>query len=234
MQKLGINLYPHHNQIIQDAYDGLITHIYSCDPIPKTLCITSNTPGAGKTTISINLAISFAMAGRNTLLIDTDIRKEYKYKRLGTDKFLGLTDFLTEEVELTEIATVSNIPKLVLITGGKGKISNPLGLLYSPRFDQLMTSAMENFNIVIIDTSSLDVNADSSVIASKADATMLVVEINDSGKTLERNLERLHSVNANIIGTVLNKIPKNEYKAHMEYYNYKHTGIRFKNKLFRK
>jgi capsular exopolysaccharide synthesis family protein len=234
MQKLGISLYPHKNQIIQDAYDGLITHIYSCESIPKTLCITSNSPGAGKTTISINLAISFAMAGRKVLLIDTDIRKDQKYKRLGTDKFLGLSDFLVEEEELDEVLTHTNISKLVLITSGKIKIKNPLGLLYSPRFDSLMTSTIERFDIVIIDTSSLDVNADSSVIASKADATMLVVEINDSAKTLERNMERLNAVNANIIGTILNKIPKYEYRTHMEYYNYKHTGIRRKIGLLRK
>ena len=228
MQELDTSLYPHKNQIIQDAYDGLITHIYSCDPIPKTLCITSNSPGAGKTTISINLAISFAMAGRKALLIDTDIRKDSKYKRLSTDNFLGLSEFLIDEEELDEVITTTNIPKLLFIMSGKTEIKNPLGLLYSPRFDLLMTSAMERFDIVIIDTSSLDVNADSSVIASKADATMLVVEINDSGKTLERNIERLHSVKANIIGTILNKIPRNEYKTHMEYYNYKHTGIKRK------
>jgi len=228
MQKLKVNLYPHENQFIQDAYDGLITDIFSCDPVPKTLCITSNAPGAGKTTISINLAISYVMTGRSALLIDADLRKYPKYKRLGTDAFLGLTDFLTESQELKDITTLTNMPKLTVITSGKATAKNPLGMLYSPKFEFLMQAAIEKFDLVIIDTSSLDVNADSSVIAARTDATLLVVEINDSAIALERNIMRLDSMGANIIGTVLNKIPKSEYKTHMEFYNYKHKGFRGK------
>jgi len=226
MQKLKTSLYPHENQIIQDAYDGLITDIFSCETIPKTLCITSLAPGAGKTTISINLAISFVMTGRSALLIDADIRKYPKYKRLGSDAFFGLTDFLTEVVELKDIITLTNMQKLAVITSGKATAKNPLGMFYSPKFEFLMQAAIEKFDLVIIDTSSLDVNADSSVIAGRTDATLLVVEIHDSTLALERNIERLDSMGANVIGTVLNKIPKGEYKTHMEFYNYKHRGFK--------
>jgi len=226
MQKLKTSLYPHENQVVQDAYDGLVTDIFSCDPVPKTICITSNAPGAGKTTISINLAISYVMTGRSALLIDADIRKSPKYKRLGTDAFLGLSDFLTESQDLKEIITLTNMPKLAVITSGMATAKNPLGMLYSPKFEFLMQAAIEKFDLVIIDTSSLDVNADSSVIAARTDATLLVVEINDSALALERNIERLVSMGSNIIGTVLNKIPKGEYKTHMEFYNYKHRGFK--------
>jgi len=234
MQRLNVSLYPHENQIIQDAYDGLITNIYSCDPIPKTLCITSTSPGAGKTTISINLAVSLAMTGRNVLLIDADIRKEHKYKRLSTEKLLGLTDFLTDEKDTSEVMTLTDIAMLFVITSGKTKVKNPLGLLYSPKFDSLIETVKDKFDFIIIDTSSLDVNADSTVIAAKTDATMLVVELNDSSIALERNIERLNSMGANIVGTVVNKIPRSEYKTHMEFYNYKHTGIRYRRPMPKK
>ena len=232
MQKLKTSLYPHENQVVQDAYDGLVTDIFSCDPVPKTICITSNAPGAGKTTISINLAISYVMTGRSALLIDADIRKSPKYKRLGTDAFLGLSDFLTESQDLKEIITLTNMPKLAVITSGMATAKNPLGMLYSPKFEFLMQAAIEKFDLVIIDTSSLDVNADSSVIAVRTDATLLVVEINDSALALERNIARLDSMGANVIGTILNKIPRSEYKTHMEFYNYKHRG--FKGKKLRR
>jgi len=226
MQKLKVSLYPHENQFVQDAYDGLVTDVLSCDPIPKTLCVTSLAPGAGKTTISINLAISYVMTGRSALLVDADIRKSPKYKRLGTDTFLGLSDFLTESQDLKDIITLTNMPKLAVITSGMATAKNPLGMLFSPKFEFLMKAATEKFDLVIIDTSSLDVNADSSVITVRTDATLLVVEINDSALALERNIVRLDSMGANIIGTVLNKIPKGEYKTHMEFYNYKHKGIK--------
>jgi len=166
------------------------------------------------------------MTGRSALLIDADIRKNPKYKRLGTDAFLGLSDFLTESQELKDIITLTNMPKLAVITSGIATAKNPLGMLYSPKFEFLMKAAIEKFDLVIIDTSSLDVNADSSVITIRTDATLLVVEINDSALALERNIARLDSMGANIIGTVLNKIPKGEYKTHMEFYNYKHRGFK--------
>ena len=226
MQRLFERVYPHKNQFAQDAYDSLVTCLFSCDPVPRVICVTGNAPGVGKTTISINLAISFAMTGRKALLVDSDIRKDHAYKRLSGADFLGLTDYLMEPLEPADIITRTNMNNMSVITCGKTSIRNPLGLLYSPKFDHLLEATTNLFDLVIVDTSSLDVNADSTVVAAKADGTFLVAEINDSAKALKRNIARLESMGANIIGTILNKIPRNEYRSQMEYYNYKHTGVR--------
>ena len=229
MQNLNVELYPHENQFVQDAYDALITNLFACDPVPRTICITGNAPGVGKTTISINLAISYVMTGRRALLIDTDIRKLGKYKRLSDDELLGLSDFLADtdeqNINISDIIAATNVKDLAVITSGKAEVRNPLGMFYSPKFEFLLKESSEFFDLVIVDTSSLDVNADSSVITTKVDGTLLVVQLDDSTKALERNIERLRSMGTNIIVTILNKIPKNEYKTHMEFYDYSHTGI---------
>ena len=236
MQKLNVELYPHENQFVQDAYDALITNIFACDPVPKTICVTSNSPSAGKTTMSINLAISYVMTGRRALLIDTDIRKSGQYKRLSEEGLLGLSDFFVDSSEylalkLSNVITETNMKGLSIITSGLAEVKNPLGMFYSPKFEYLLEEAAKQFDMVVIDTSSLDVNADSSVITSKADGTLLVVQLDDSTKALERNIARLSSMGANIIITILNKLPKSEYKSRMEFYDYSHTGVR-KKRLF--
>ena len=232
MQKLSVELYPHENQYVQDAYDALITSLFACDPIPKTVCVTSNAPSVGKTTISINLAISYVMTGRTALLIDTDIRKSSEYKRLSEDNLRGLSDFFTGSDEtpmkLNNVIASTNMKGLSIITSGTTQVRNPLGMFYSKKFESLLKEVSEQFDIVIIDTSSLDVNADSSIITTKVDGTMLVVQLDDSTKALERNIARLSSMGANIIITILNKLPKNEYKTYMEFYDYQHTGVRKK------
>ena len=232
MQKLGVELYPHENQYVQDAYDALITNLFACDPVTKSICVTSNAPSVGKTTISINLAISYVMTGRTALLIDTDIRKSNQYKRLSGDDLHGLSDFFGEYGEtslgLDDVTTKTNMRGLSIITSGTVQVRNPLGMFYSPKFERLLKEASEQYDLVIIDTSSLDVNADSSIITTKVDGTMLVVQLDDSAKALDRNIARLSSMGANIIITILNKLPKNEYKTYMEFYDYRHTGERRK------
>ena len=230
MQKLSVVLYPQHNQIVQDAYDALTADLYACKPFPKTLCITG-VPGVGKTTTSINLAISFAMSGRSALLIDADIRKTNQSKRLGKAGFLGLTDLLLGRADFDDVITSTNLENLAFIASGTVQAANPLGLLYSPRFDYLVSAALETYDLLIFDTSSLDANADASILASKMDGTLLVTEKGGSLKTLKKNIDHLSATGANVIGTVLNKLPRNDYKNHLEYYNYASSaGKKDKNK----
>ena len=229
MQKLSVELYPQRNQIVQDAYDALVVSLYACEPFPKSLCVTGSAPGSGKTTISINLAISFVMSGRSALLVDADIRKTSRFKRLGEADFLGLSDLLSGHSDFSEVVTSTNLENLDFITSGNKTAANPLGLLYSPRFDYLLKTALETYDLLIFDTSSLDANADSSVIASKMDGTLLVTEKGSSIRMLEKNIDHLVSIGANVIGTVLNKLPKNEYKGYMEFYNYRHSERKNKN-----
>lgn len=226
MQKLSVDIYAQKNQAVQDAYDVLVANICSCDPRPKTLCVTGGAPGVGKTTTSINLAVSLVMAGYSALLIDGDIRKISKHKRLGADNLLGLSDFLTGSMKIDDAITYTNMDNLKIMTCGYMISLNPLGILYSKKFDYLIEETVKKYDFVIFDSSSLGANVDSSVIASKTDGVLIVVEANNSSKALERDIAKLNSMGANIIGTVLNKMPKREYKNYMNFYNYKYKSSR--------
>jgi Mrp family chromosome partitioning ATPase len=45
------------------------------DSAVQSIVITSEAPGAGKSTIAANLAVAYAQAGYKTLIVDGDMRK---------------------------------------------------------------------------------------------------------------------------------------------------------------
>lgn len=223
MQKLETKLYPHPNQIVQDAYDSLIANLFNKhkDDMPKSICITGSEPGVGKTTIAINFTIALAMAGWKVAFIDGDLRKTGVSKRLDSDKLLGVTDYLAEVAEYGDILASTNFEKFTYVACGDISNKNPVGLLYSPRFDELMEKLKQDFDFIIFDTSALSANADASVISSKTDGIFFVAQIGDSTVKLQQELARLEGMDVRVLSTILNKAPRSEYKRFMGFYDYK-------------
>ena len=222
MQKLETMLYPHPNQIVQDAYDSLIADLFNehKDNMPKAICVTGSEPGIGKTTIAINFSIALAMAGWKVAFIDGDLRKTGLSKRLASDKLSGVTYYLAEIVEYDDILTATNYDKFTYVPCGDISNKNPIGLLYSPRFEKLMERLKRDFDFIIFDTSALNANADASVISSKMDGIFFVTQMGDSTVRLQQELERLTGMNVRVLMTILNKSTRSEYKRFMGFYDY--------------
>lgn len=223
MQKLETKLYPHPNQIVQDAYDSMIANLFNkhTDNPPRALCITGSQPGIGKTTIAINFSIALVMAGWKVAFIDGDLRKLSLSKRLGSEKLIGMTDYLAGLAEYDDILTETNFEKFTYIACGDISNKNPVGLLYSQRFDELMVKLKQNFDFIVFDTSALSANADASVISCKVDGAFLVVPMGDSAVQLQKEIARLKDFGVNILATILNRAPRSEYKRFMGFYDYK-------------
>jgi tyrosine-protein kinase Etk/Wzc len=97
----------------------------------KSILITSPAPGEGKTTVAVNLAVSFALANKKTLIIDGDLRKPRLYSLFGEDDKNGFLDYLFGQVQYEKIIKRSGIKNLDYMTAGSIP-SNPsevLGLL---------------------------------------------------------------------------------------------------------
>ena len=92
MQKISFNLYEKRNKEVKDAYEMLAANIrisQKNDNKLTTIVLTSFNPKEGKTAIAISLAISLARAGLKVLLIDADMRKPARAKRLNMESYLG-------------------------------------------------------------------------------------------------------------------------------------------------
>lgn len=219
------------NETAEEAYKALRANIQFCDSNKKirTLALTSYGPGEGKSTTSINLGISMAKAGLNVLYVDADIRKPMPFKYFMSSNLKGLTNYILGQVDLEEIINETDIEGFSFITCGI-KTNNPGELISSNSFSNFLHKIEQLFDFVIIDTPPLGSVIDAAVIAAQTDGTIIVIQ---SGavkcKNALRMKEQLQRANANILGTVLNKISKSDYKSYYgsyDYYNSKKKYIK--------
>lgn len=230
MQTKTFNVYDQENRAVQDAYAMLTANIHLSGGNTKqnkSLAITSCKPKVGKTSIAISLAITMAGSGWKVLLVDGDMRRPTAGKRLGGDSLLGLSDYLSGDRELQEVLCQTNVKNLTFLHSGENQ-GSPIGLLCSTRFEQLNEVAKEQYDFIIFDTPSLSSVVDASLIAAKVDATLLVVEIGETSiNSLRPAKQQLEKVNATIMGVVLNKVKKNDYKKFFGAFDYFMDGKKF-------
>lgn len=206
---------------ISEAYRVLRTNIQysSVDKPLKTIVITSSGPMEGKSTTIANLAVTFAQAGRRTLLIDADLRKPMVHRIFKTLNNQGLTNFLTTQGEIKSYIRQDIIKNLDILTSGTIP-PNPSEILNSKAIKNFMERVKLEYDIVLIDSPPVGSVTDASVISTYVDGTILIVksgkvEINEA----KRAKETLERVNANIIGVVLNNLEKKNLGNNI-YYQY--------------
>lgn len=213
-------IYGRLNPLAEEAFKVLRTNIqfYGLEEKIKTLTIVSCNHNEGKTSVAINLAISTAIAGKKVLLVDADLRKPTVNKRLGGKGIDGLSAYLTGEASLAQIVSKTSINNLFYISGGP-KPPNPSELIASVQFTQFIKTVEGLYEMIIIDTSTLGSVIDAAVIASQTDGTLIVVSYGSvQAVKAKRMKEQLENVNARIIGVVLNKVDKRDYKLYNSYY----------------
>lgn len=236
MQLKTFNVYDNQSKAVQDAYDMLTAriHINNSNTKLKTFVLTSCNPEEGKTSLAISLSISMAHSGWKVLLVDADMRKPTAAKRLNKGSQLGLSDYLSGKIEFNESISETNITNLTYLSCGSDYI-NPVELLCSLRFQELLNKAQSRYDFVLFDTPALESVVDGAIVASKTEATLLVVEMGSTSlKSIKRAKEQLEDLNANLIGVVLNKVKKRDYKRYLGSYNYFFNTERFFNKEAKK
>ena len=160
-----------------------------------------------------------ASTGKKVLHIDTDMRKPGQYKNIATKYNTGLSNYLSGMADCDEVISKTYIDNLQMILCGP-KPPNPAELLGTARFKELLDTLEERYDYIIIDTPPLGSMIDAAIVASRTDGAILLIEYNaiDYNRALKVK-EQLEKANARIIGVVLNKIPKKEFKDYY-YYNY--------------
>ncbi|GAA1799573.1 polysaccharide biosynthesis tyrosine autokinase [Leucobacter iarius] len=174
----------------------------------QTLLVTSSTPGEGKSSTSINLALIMAEAGSRVLLIDADLRRPRIADYLGLEGAVGLTTVLAGRVSANDaVQTVGTRAGLEVLTAGRIP-PNPSELLGSASMQQLLRELSAVYDIIIIDAPPVLPVADPSVLAQIADGVMLVVSADGRVKRdqLSGTLEKLSAVQARVVGVTLNRV----------------------------
>lgn len=207
---------------VAEAYRIIRTNLAfgSIDTTLKVLQVTSAVKGEGKTTTSANLAISIASAGSKVLLVDGDLRKPALHKILGVEMGIenGLSDSLTNGKSWQSVVLPTPTPNLFLMGAGT-MAPNPAELLSSKRMRSLIEELREHFDIVIFDSPPVISVADSAIIASRVDGTILVSRSGFIPRHLCLQAKNaLESVHAKVIGCILNGVQTQHQPYH--YYDY--------------
>jgi len=191
-------------------------------PRPKTFLITSAVPNEGKSTISANLAITFALSGARTLLIDADLRRGALREAFGIPSKIGFAEVLKQEVNWREVVVPTTYPNLFLLPRGR-TFSQPSEHLLRDSTDTLLKEMYHQYDYILIDSSPVLAADDTTSLAPKIDATLFVVRLSyTSARLTKKGLELLYSRQVNVPGVLLNfvdtSLPEYYYYQYSEYY----------------
>lgn len=218
--------------MITEAFNLLRTNLSYSVATTETpvYVITSANAGAGKSIIAANLALSFAQLGKRTLLVEGDMRMPVFYKIFSeierTD--VGLSELLTGNAEDSrEVGKRILNDHLTVISAGRIP-PNPADLLAQPRAAALIEEWKRDYDLILIDTPPIGEVSDAGVLSAHTTGYIINVRSEYSDiPSVQSTVSSLRTVDANIVGFVLNDVNYGTHGYHRSYYKkgkyYKNT-----------
>ena len=206
---------------IASAIDGLRINIQSMDAdrLLKSIVVVSATSGEGRSTVAANLAVAFADAGRQVLLVDGDLRRPHLHTLFGIDNAYGLTNVLRDENAVVDALARPmrpiQLPELRILTTGKAAIEGEWWS--SGQLERAITRIGSSASLVIWDSPPLDVGTSALSLASRADAALVVIRLGSTMRgSLQDSYQKLAMANAHVLGVVacgLKSLPRHTEPA---------------------
>lgn len=187
----------------------------------NTIMITSSVEDEGKSITAINLAVTLAQEIDHTiLLIDADLRKPKIHEYLGINYKYGLSDYLTRDIDVSDVLVKTNIGKMVVIPAGR-MVRNPVELLSSEKMKYFINDIKHRYmdRYVIIDSPPIQSCAEGISIGSYVDGIVFVVKEGLAQRSvIEDALGMIKDFN--ILGVVYNGVGDVSLDGHYsKYYN---------------
>lgn len=218
------SFFDEHNRQYAEAIRSIRTSLtlLALDNPLKLLALTSSVPSEGKSTAAVNLAFAFGQM-ETVLLIDADMRRPSLAKRFGLPAYQpGLANLIAGREQLNDCIIVDEKSGISLLPAGNVP-PNPLELLSSPRFAELLTQLSQRYDRIIIDTPPVQAVSDALVIAKLVDGVVYVVAADETrGSAVQNGIAKLLQTENNLYGVILNKI--NMKKVTQSYGDFSHYG----------
>lgn len=213
---------------IKEAFNQLRTNIMYY-PNDAEGCpvygITSAKMNVGKSTVSANLAVSFAQLGKKVLLIDADMRSPMQHKIFGFEEDQkGFSELLSGLIEDDVSVRCISHEKVSVITSGAIP-ANPSALLLGKKTEELIEKWKKEFDIIFVDFPPVGMVTDPLTIFDKISGYIMVATIDKSdARHVNAAIEMIDQIGGKIIGLVINGVdPREGYKYSYKYkykYNY--------------
>ena len=181
----------------------------------KTILITSNSKGEGKSTTALNLAVALSESGKRILIIDSDLRRPNLHNLIGEKLSPGVMEMVFDDIPEDEVIRKTVAPNVFALTAGR-RPPNPSKIVQSQKLKDKIDRFKEKFDHIIIDSAPYGIITDAAPMLRLSDGVVLVTrfgvtQINE----LNQTIENLHQVRANIIGITLMGY---EYRKSADYY----------------
>ena len=218
---------------LAEAYRHLRTSVLlsSAGRAPKTVVVTSCVPSEGKTTTSINLAVTLAQTGARVLVIDGDMRRPSVHSAFSADNKRGLSNLLSNDMSEAEMLLHIQHEKesgLYLLTSGPVP-PNPAELVGSDQMRKIILELGKTFDHIVIDSPPVASFTDGILLAAISDGVILVIHANEcSRKVVQRSKQALQDVGAKVLGVVLNRVNLRSvdyYQSYRYYGSYYKEGV---------
>jgi len=225
LQELGLQDIPSRLMITQSKDVNAFTEAFrsigvlllssSVTP-PRTILVTSPMEKEGKTTISVSTAVALSQSVGKGIIIDADLRRPRLHDVFGLDNAAGLSTFLrgkgSVDVINDGLIKQTKVKGLSIMTSGPIP-HNPSELLLSSRIKDLIKALSAEFNYVIFDSVPLMGMPESIYLSKIVDGTILVVKGGNTSKdALLESAKLINSVDARILGVVLNGARENDLR----------------------
>ena len=216
---------PHTN--VSAAYRMLQANLrfLSSDTELKVIVVSSSLPHEGKSTVAANLAATVALLGRKVLLVDADMHRPVQHRIWELPNQVGLSNVIVGQAELKS-AIAQVMDNLDVLSCGVIP-PNPMALLDSQRITSLIKQFSSNYDLVIVDSPSLNVAADALILGKKADGILLVARpgvLYSGSVAFAKDL--LKKSSQHVLGMVVNGVsPKNEPHSHYYFTNESYTQV---------
>jgi len=195
---------------VTEQYRSLRTNLQSLNtskPV-KVITITSSIHGEGKTITSINLAVSMAkdLDKKSILLIDSDLRRSRISKYLGISSETGLSDLITNGLNIDDALLNIGIDNLTVLPAGKAP-RNPAELLGSLKMKNLIGKLRAKYDYIIFDAPPIVPVTDAGLIGSQTDGVVMVIQANRTQRgVLKQSENLLKQAQAKLLGYILTNV----------------------------
>ena len=229
MNKMTVGNAPKLDYAGREALNTICTNIMFSGKHLDKILVTSCVASEGKSTMAARIAFTMAERGKSCVLVDVDMRRSVAARRFGfytKGTMLGLAHYLTGQCEMSDIVYMTNYDNLYIVPVGRD-VSNPVGLINSQDFTDLMDALAEEYDVVIVDSPPVGVVVDAVDIASACDGIVMVIEYAKRHKDeLKDAVRQLQRSGTPILGCIIDKVTvktlseKQYYKSHYYYSNY--------------
>lgn len=214
---------------LSENFKSLRTSVFlsSADTPPRTLLVTSMSPGEGKSSISACLAAAIAETGKKTLLIDADMRRPVQHTNFAIENTSGLSSFLAG-VSSKDLINKDIAENLDLICSGPIP-PNPSELLSADRTEKMIHRLSETYDMIIIDSPPLINVTDALILSQRVDGIIIVAHAGSTTyEMINKGLKLLTDNSAPVAGMVINRFDAKKsgyYYGYGDYY-YSSTDVK--------